>query len=260
MSPLILSNNSADSQKHLVQAWERTLDGFFEGAKLTNDQKIDVFTKAIEKKDFLSVFYSDPILFTSWKELVENLSTTPKQPGLGTAFLNDSSMYNPLLLSRLTKFAYLKGVVACSGMPSTGRPDTIMVDDEVIRLNFHRNWGKNIQDNRPYIETIIYGATGKYVRLYCLVDSGADYTMLSESIVINLGYDLSKATNLSIVNASGVFNNARLLENVDCEVCGKRFSTSCIIAPNSLPLLGRGTLLRSMDFGFNIHGWFGFRK
>jgi hypothetical protein len=110
------------------------------------------------------------------------------------------------------------------------------------------------QYNRPYAEVILHG-TQNSPRIWCLVDSGADYTQLNNSFANTAGLNLATAAVQTYQTAAGGSTTASLIPNVRLDVEGKTITDTCLFGNNNTPILGRGTFLTAFDVGFDVNGW-----
>ncbi|MEO6721330.1 MAG: retropepsin-like aspartic protease [Ferruginibacter sp.] len=111
-------------------------------------------------------------------------------------------------------------------------------------------------DNRPYAEVLIYGNNGKKKRLFCLVDTGADDIQIHEDIATELDIDLNtEATVDTIETASGGQSQVYTVPNIKMEVEGATINEDLIFGSNSIPLIGRRTILTAYEIGFKPTKW-----
>lgn len=127
-----------------------------------------------------------------------------------------------------------------------------------VDYDFNRTFGTpSRKDNRPYVEVVIYGPTGKNERLYCLLDSGADEMMIDESVATNIGINLASGTKKTITTASGGSATATLVTGIEMDIEGKRIKERCYFIKGGVQLIGRNTILAALEFGMNTKGWLG---
>jgi predicted aspartyl protease len=92
--------------------------------------------------------------------------------------------------------------------------------------------------------------------IQCLVDTGADYTVIPTYIV--LGFNVTSTSPFSVTTAGG-YVTYNIQTGVDVEIEGFRIKTDILFDPSPsaayIPILGRVTLLSAFDFGFNINEW-----
>ena len=108
--------------------------------------------------------------------------------------------------------------------------------------------------NRPYAEVYLHGPSAA-VRLWCLVDSGADRIQVNRSHAATAGLSLSKATPRSMQTASGGTTSVDELQNVTLTIEGTHSVDTCYFGSNQTPILGRVTFLNAFDVGFDKKGW-----
>ena len=71
-----------------------------------------------------------------------------------------------------------------------------------------------------------------------------------------VGIDLKIQGQMSkIATASGGTTVITEVSDVEIEVEGSRAKVRCLFGSNSIPVLGRTTLLKFIDFGFDVNGW-----
>ena|ERR1700730_5662553 len=129
-----------------------------------------------------------------------------------------------------------------------------------VRVTYdeHRKWGypKN-RDNRPYTEIELVGPSGS-VRIWALIDTGADTIQLDENFATQVGlYPANNGTQTSVQTAGGAPVQLYELSNVEIIIEGRTIFEDCLFsAPNSNDhLLGRNTFLAAMDVGLDLRGW-----
>ena len=111
--------------------------------------------------------------------------------------------------------------------------------------------------NRPYSEVEITGPSGT-VRVWCLVDSGADLILLDAAIASTCGIALSGpgTTLRTLMTASGAGLSVTEVAGVRLVVDGKPHTDDVRFAVGGLALLGRVTFLNAFgDLGFDVSGW-----
>jgi hypothetical protein len=126
-----------------------------------------------------------------------------------------------------------------------------------ITFDGHYAWGHPTRGgnyaHRPYAEVIVTGPAG-YERIWCLIDTGADFTILDDAVVTNIG-----ATYVGPHPISGVGGSVTLEEysGIDLEVESKKTTgRTCLFGTNvGDPLLGRGDVLSTIRLGFDRKGW-----
>lgn len=88
-------------------------------------------------------------------------------------------------------------------------------------------------------------------RIWCLVDSGADFIQLDKSFANTAGIVLGAGVTRSIQTASGGSVPVDELQNIDFDVEGTSVKDTCLFGTNSISILGRVTFLRAFDVGFD---------
>lgn len=113
---------------------------------------------------------------------------------------------------------------------------------------FHR-------DNRPYADVKLITNTSNHTTK-CLVDTGADYLQLPNSVAAQAGLSLASATVKHVKNATGGTTPYHFLTKVDVEIEGVLITTDIMFGPaNCLCLAGRTCLLTAFDVGFDNKSW-----
>lgn len=128
---------------------------------------------------------------------------------------------------------------------------------QTVTYAVHHPWNRTSapQVNRPYAELTLNGPNGA-VRIWCLVDSGADRVLLDRQFGQQVGINFAVATPLVCQTASGASITVDQVANVSLTVEGKSLTDTCLFATSTgTPLLGRITALNAFDFGFDPHGW-----
>ncbi len=112
--------------------------------------------------------------------------------------------------------------------------------------------------NRPMADVVLIGPGGVRGSLYqCLVDTGADYTVLPLAMALSAGITVSGgfSTITTVAGAASFY----FLTGITLEVEGYVVPTDVYIDPSPaaayIPLLGRATLLSAFDLGFNVSDW-----
>ena len=122
----------------------------------------------------------------------------------------------------------------------------------------HLVWNRSAsgapQLNRPYAEVVLTGPK-RSVRLWCLVDSGADYIQLNQTVATKAGITSFDSTQ-SVSTAAGGTTTLQVLDNADLSVEGTGLIDTCFFGSNTIPILGRITFLNAFtDVGFDAKGW-----
>jgi predicted aspartyl protease len=124
-----------------------------------------------------------------------------------------------------------------------------------VDFDEHRSYDS---DDRPYIEVILKKNTSgiKDVNLWCLIDTGADYLQIHESFASDLGIDLAvDGSPLSVMTSSGASTTITEISVQEIEIEGNTFDTKCYFGLNSIPIIGRNTILSLLELGFDTNGW-----
>jgi hypothetical protein len=106
----------------------------------------------------------------------------------------------------------------------------------------------------PYAEVVLNGPNAS-PRIWCLVDSGADFIQVNTSFANTAGINLANAVQRQVQTASGGTVTIDELQNVNFDVEGKTLVDTFLFGANSIPLVGRTTFLNAFDVGFDVSGW-----
>ena len=107
------------------------------------------------------------------------------------------------------------------------------------------------QVNRPYAEVLV---GPNRLRVWCLVDSGADKIMLDAGMASPAGVSLTGATSYTVTTAGGPVTVDEVT-GVQLEIEGVPITDDCLFAPGAMPLLGRVTFLNAFQVGLDPQGW-----
>jgi hypothetical protein len=128
----------------------------------------------------------------------------------------------------------------------------------IVNYGMHYPWNRPNphapSDNRPYAEIVLKGPNNS-PRIWCLVDSGADFILLDKSFANTAGIVLGAGATQIILTASGGSVSVQQLQNIDFVVEGTSLKDTCLFGTNSISILGRVTFLRAFDVGFDKKGW-----
>lgn len=110
--------------------------------------------------------------------------------------------------------------------------------------------------NRPYGEVVLKGPLGSTPTILALVDTGADYLQLPASSATTVGLSLAGGVSTATLTA-GAPMTMTLVTAVSVEVEGIPATVDVLFhpSPGSRALLGRQTLLRAVEAGFNKSEW-----
>ena len=109
--------------------------------------------------------------------------------------------------------------------------------------------------NRPFAEVLLHGPAPQPVRLWCLVDSGADRIQLNRQHAQAAGLSLAGASTKSMRTAGGGTVTVDVLTQVSLTIEGTSSTDTCYFGNNSTPILGRVTFLNAFNVGFDKKGW-----
>lgn len=119
-------------------------------------------------------------------------------------------------------------------------------------------WGSPIHvAYRPYAE-IRFPLHAPPVRLWALLDSGADYLQLDSYWAHQLRIDPKRqGTPLSVTLAGGGTRSYDFVRRLTVEIEGKRVVVDCLFSTGAgaTPLLGRLAFLAAVDVGLDVNGW-----
>lgn len=120
----------------------------------------------------------------------------------------------------------------------------------------HHPWGPRTgqrggTSNRPYAEVLV---GPKRLRVWCLVDTGADELMLDTAAVARAGISCAGAPHVTVATAGGSLTVQRVAGQ-PVEIEGVSITTDILFAPRAIPLLGRNALLSAVRAGFDHLGW-----
>ena len=87
-----------------------------------------------------------------------------------------------------------------------------------------------------------------------LLDTGADYLTLDNKTSRWLNLDLKKCRKIPLVSATG-HRNLYPYTDVDITIFNKRATVMAILGVPGMPLIGRDTIWKFIDFGIDIDGW-----
>ena len=111
---------------------------------------------------------------------------------------------------------------------------------------------------RPWVEVSVSYAGSPRHRVLCLVDTGADDTILDRGTASALGIIPARLTQLPVTLGSGRTVNYGFQPNVDLFFLGSTVSVVVLFGPVHLPLLGRSALFGSgagLEIGFDDARW-----
>jgi hypothetical protein len=127
-----------------------------------------------------------------------------------------------------------------------------------VSYQAHFPWNRRVSGapatNRPYAEVILGASPG--VRIWCLVDSGADRIQVDRAFARQAGLSLANATRKTMATAGGGTTTVDALAGVNLTIEGKAIVDDCYFGANATPLLGRITFLNAFDVGFDGSGWY----
>jgi len=113
--------------------------------------------------------------------------------------------------------------------------------------------------NRPMANVILIGPGGTRGSLYrCLVDTGADFTVLPLAMASSAGIVITGISRpiTTVAGSTSFFFETGIRLEVEG---GYAVITDVFFDPSPsaayLPLLGRKTLLDTFDLGFNVNEW-----
>ncbi|HEX3158245.1 MAG TPA: aspartyl protease family protein [Gemmatimonadaceae bacterium] len=128
-----------------------------------------------------------------------------------------------------------------------------------IRVDYdeHRDWGVSTDPSfqqRPYIEVLVAGPA-RAIRLWCLIDSGADYSIFDEDVATDIGLTVGAGSAITVDGVAGSVDLDRH-DDLELEMEGKLVQQcSCLFGSGQHGLVGRADFLSALDVGFDSTGW-----
>jgi len=133
-----------------------------------------------------------------------------------------------------------------------------------VSLNFRgrnawRSWN-NYNSNRPYSKIRLSDVSGKFIDLWGMIDTGADYLQVPKVFFgingLNINNNHYTVTQIRPLLANGTkFQAIDLVDSIDFEMEGCSTATP-VLTPNNGPILiGRIAILSCIDFGMDRTGW-----
>lgn len=114
--------------------------------------------------------------------------------------------------------------------------------------------------SRAYAEVFLEDPTSgaKDGPKVCLVDTGADYTILPASMAVTLGLAPGGLPTVSITAADGTVFSLPQATGLDLVIEGYRVTADVLFCSASkfTPLVGRRDLMNAFDFGFDDTYWY----
>ncbi len=111
--------------------------------------------------------------------------------------------------------------------------------------------------NRDYANIychVVEGRVPQPFRLAALIDTGADYLELPNSVAQQLGLNLSMYPANLVLTAGGYLPVA-VVPNFGVEIEGKLVSVTAHFMALSTALLGLSVIIASADIGFDVNKW-----
>ncbi len=111
--------------------------------------------------------------------------------------------------------------------------------------------------DRPWVEVTALSA-GHSHRVWCLVDTGADDTILDLGTAAVLGINPFILANASVTTAGGHTVSFKLHTGITLMFAGTRVTAPVLFGVVAVPLLGRSALLAAshgLDAGFDSANW-----
>lgn len=124
-----------------------------------------------------------------------------------------------------------------------------------IRFKRRLRWGRraNNKSQRPYCQFTLHGPSGP-VQLWGLVDTGADYLVLSHQVATAIGLNLSSATPEVTELAAGMPVTMYKMP-VTVTFDERTLVVDALIGGGPTPLFGRVPILEFGSFGMDLKGW-----
>jgi len=128
-----------------------------------------------------------------------------------------------------------------------------------VRVDYdeHRDWGvpgdASFQQ-RPYLEVLVAGPA-RTIRLWCLIDTGADYSIFDEDVASDIGLAVGSGGTITVDGVAGSVTLERH-DDLELEMEGKIVQQcSCLFGRGQHGLVGRADFLSALDVGFDRTGW-----
>lgn len=114
--------------------------------------------------------------------------------------------------------------------------------------------------SRAYAEVMLEDTTSgmKDGPKLCLVDTGADYTILPDSMALTLGVAVGTLPTIKLTAADGSVFYLPRATGLDLVIEGYPVTADVLFcsAPKFTPLVGRRDLMNAFDFGFDDSYWY----
>lgn len=111
---------------------------------------------------------------------------------------------------------------------------------------------------RPWIEVTVGNTPGSTQRVWCLLDSGADDTILDFGTAFALGLDLNRFPSVTVAWGQGT-SQLRLVNSVYLDFVGEQVYADVLFGMGiAMPLLGRSAWLAAgnqLEVGFEPTTW-----
>jgi hypothetical protein len=251
-------NEPKSEKERLFDAYDKLLNVYIKDSGDSIGDQIENLKKAINGKDFFLAFGSNPR--KQYKDSSTKVKSASKDEGPVKNFFEIDYSFMPILEGQLSKLIasqkQVDDAVEGTGKLMHYRADTIVVKDQVLILNVHKEWEPLRYNSKPYIEVLLHGENNKFIRLNCLISTTNDFTILPAICAQKLNIDLSKGFSLNIPNTSGASNLAKQVNGVTLEINGKTGKVSCVFVAGNLAVIDIKMLLNFTCFGINENGWF----
>lgn len=126
-----------------------------------------------------------------------------------------------------------------------------------VEYDEHRDWGVATDptfQQRPYIEVFVAGPERTF-RLWCLIDSGADYSIFDEDVAADIGLTAGAGSTTTVDGVAGSVE-LDLHDDLELEMEGKIVQQcSCLFGRRQHGLVGRADFLSALHVGFDSTGW-----
>lgn len=109
-------------------------------------------------------------------------------------------------------------------------------------------------NNRLKADVLVHGRGRAFVKTVGLIDTGADFTLITDKISNSLGFNLHHCPPVTFRAAAGTshtYNFAR----VKLSVCGFPIQTNALIGPALDVLIGRNTIIDGIKIGLEPSRW-----
>ncbi len=116
----------------------------------------------------------------------------------------------------------------------------------------------SVAGGRPWAD-VLFSRGGNTWRVWCLVDTGADDSMLDIGAAMGLGVNMSNRPGYNVLNSSGGTTSYYYEPLVDMTFAGlpNPVTVPVLFGPVSVPILGRSAIVAApaLELGFTTATW-----